>query len=95
MFEPLLVVEVLTFTLGWWLGLYLLSRNLNNPQLRFAGLGLVAYALGLAMNTLSQQTADSNISRSLAQWGLAAVFLARLLLVWKPYLHAADAFALA
>ncbi len=75
MFEPLLVVELIAFTLAWWLGLYLLSRNLNNAQLRFAGLGLVAYALGLAMNTLSGQTADSNISHSLAQWGWPLLFL--------------------
>ena len=50
----LFVVEFFTFCLAWWLGLYLLGRDLSNPQLRYAGLGLVSYALALAADMLSQ-----------------------------------------
>lgn len=71
----LLIAELLTFTFAWWLGLYLLSRNLKNPQLLFAGLGLAVYAAGLAMDTLSQATADLTISQSLARWGWPLLFL--------------------
>ena len=71
----LLAAELLTFALAWWLGLYLLSRNLNNPQLLFSGLGLVVYALALAMHLLSGQSPDLNTAQSLARWGWPLFFL--------------------
>jgi hypothetical protein len=48
----LLAFQVLTFGLTCWLGLYLISRDLASPRLRFAGLGLAAYALGWASEIL-------------------------------------------
>ena len=33
-------IVLIAFGLAWWLGLYLLGRDLRNPQLRFTGLGL-------------------------------------------------------
>jgi hypothetical protein len=75
MSTPLLIVELLTFVLAWWLGLYLLSRNMRNPQLSFTGLGLAVYALGLAMNTLSDATLDPTLTRLLARWGWPLLFL--------------------
>jgi hypothetical protein len=47
----LLGLPVFGFTL--WLGLYLLARDLRKAGLRFAGLGLVSYAVGLAYTALS------------------------------------------
>jgi hypothetical protein len=43
---------LLAFGLAWWLGLYLIARNPSRPLLRRAGLGLLAYALALALDVL-------------------------------------------
>jgi hypothetical protein len=53
MISGLFALEVLAFAFVWWLGLYMISRDLRNPQLRYAGLGLAAYALGLALDSVS------------------------------------------
>ena len=71
----LLIVELLTFFLAWWLGLYLLARNLNSRHLRFTGLGLAVYALALALDLLSRQTAEPTNSQTLARWGWPLLFL--------------------
>lgn len=44
----LLALEVLLFSYCLWLGCYLLARNSADWRLRYAGLGLVAYAAALA-----------------------------------------------
>lgn len=46
------VLEILVFSLALWFGLYLLARDFSRPGQRYAGLGLVAYALGLALDVL-------------------------------------------
>ncbi len=46
------ILEVITFSLALWLGLYLMSRDLTNPQLRYAGLGLLFYAFSVATGSL-------------------------------------------
>jgi hypothetical protein len=51
--SALLTIEILIYAFALWLGLYLLARDLAKPLLRYAGLGLVAYALGLAADLLS------------------------------------------
>jgi hypothetical protein len=48
-----LLLSVLAFGGVWWLGVYLISRDFNALLLRYAGLGLLAYALGLAAFTLN------------------------------------------
>jgi hypothetical protein len=74
----LLILELLAFALAWWLGLYLLSRDLANPLLRFAGLGLVAYALGLAADVLGQNAPDPEVALAFARWGWPLLFLPAL-----------------
>lgn len=49
---PLLAIYTVTFGLALWLGAFLLARNPTAPHLRYAGLGLIAYALALAGETL-------------------------------------------
>ncbi len=49
-----LVLQISTFALALWLGLYLISRNPANRQLLLAGLGLVSYAIGLALDLLAK-----------------------------------------
>jgi hypothetical protein len=44
----MLLLELLTFAFARWLGLYLLARDVTNPRLRYAGLGLALYALAVA-----------------------------------------------
>lgn len=73
--HPLLPLELVSFALAWWLGLYLLSRDVGNGQLRNTGLGLAFYALGLASSTLAQQTTDPQLENSLARWGWPLLFL--------------------
>ncbi len=60
--------ELFAFCLAWWLGLYLLGRDLKNPQLLFTGLGLATYALGLAAILLSQFTGERATDEELARW---------------------------
>lgn len=39
---------ITAFGFAWWLGLYLLARDVTKPALRRAGIGLLGYALALA-----------------------------------------------
>ncbi|MFE2751964.1 hypothetical protein ACFXGA_08155 [Actinosynnema sp. NPDC059335] len=45
----MIAVSVVTFGLAWWLGLYLLVRDHRKPLLRRAAVGLLAYALVIAL----------------------------------------------
>src|SRR5690349_20122413 len=49
---PLLNVFIFAFTI--WLGLYLIARDRTKPVLVYTGLGLVGYAIGLALYQLIQ-----------------------------------------
>jgi hypothetical protein len=46
------MVSVLVFGFALWLGLYLLARDAQKGVVRYTGLGLVVYALGLALDLL-------------------------------------------
>lgn len=48
----LLIFKTLIFGLTLWMGLYVLVRNGTKPAMRYAGMGLVSYAIGLALATL-------------------------------------------
>src|SRR3990172_7825772 len=45
-------IQLLTYAFAMWFGLYLLARNPDKAGLRFAGLGLLAYALGIGLDVL-------------------------------------------
>jgi hypothetical protein len=72
----LLIIYILTFGFALWFGLYLLARNPAKPLLRYAGLGLVAYALSLAADMLSVYATDIA--------SIAALVLAQQFLVLLP-----------
>lgn len=57
----MLLLNLFIFALTTWLGLYLLTRNPASPRLRFAGIGLLSYAPGLAIELLSRQGSDTTI----------------------------------
>ena len=51
-----LLLQVLVYSFTLWFGLDLLARDWHKPGLRFAGLGLVTYALGLAVTALAESS---------------------------------------
>lgn len=48
---PFAQTAVYSFT--FWFGLYLLARHPQKAGMRYAGLGLAAYAIGLELDTLA------------------------------------------
>jgi hypothetical protein len=46
------LLQIIIYSLTLWFGLYLIARDFNKPGLRYAGLGLVTYAIGLAIVVL-------------------------------------------
>lgn len=42
------MISIIAFGTAWWLGFYLLARDVTKPVLRRAGIGLLGYALALA-----------------------------------------------
>jgi hypothetical protein len=58
-----LPLYVLTFAFALWFGCYLLARDFSKPALRFAGLGLLTYALALGLDLLMGYT-----PADLARW---------------------------
>jgi hypothetical protein len=57
MMSALSILEITTYSLALWLGLYLIARNPADPRLWWAGLGSVAYALSLATDLLAVEAA--------------------------------------
>ncbi|MEQ8676475.1 MAG: hypothetical protein RLP44_22055 [Aggregatilineales bacterium] len=55
----LTIVQVFGFGFALWLGGYLIARDLSDWRLRFAGLGLITYALGLGMDALIPLSTDN------------------------------------
>src|SRR4051794_418139 len=49
---PLPLLNLLIFAFTAWLGLYLIARDRSKSVLVYTGMGLVAYALSLALNSL-------------------------------------------
>ncbi len=64
----LLALQITSFSLALWLGLYLLGRDITNPQLRFTGLGLVAYSLALAADLLLNFVVDPIQAETFIRW---------------------------
>lgn len=62
--------QTAVFALSWWLGLYLLARKaadsrLPDGRLRYAGLGLLAYAVSIALDLLAGAANSPDLWR---QW---------------------------
>jgi len=74
----LVAVDVVTFSLAWWLGLYLLARDPRKPLLSRAGIGLMLYALALGAATLSRAAAPPGLAGVLARIHWGAIFLPAL-----------------
>lgn len=61
MITALLVIQILVFGFATWFGFFLLARDFHKPGLRFAGLGLAAYALGLGLDVLTPYASQPEI----------------------------------
>ncbi|RME43013.1 MAG: hypothetical protein D6791_16460 [Chloroflexi bacterium] len=75
----MLIPEVVIYGFALWLGLYLIARDLASPRLRLAGLGLVAYALGLAGDILARHAPTPVLALRLTRLGWPLLFLPALL----------------
>lgn len=73
MLSSLFIVQTVVYSFALWFGLYLLARSGAKAGPRSAGLGLVAYALGLACASLSRYAGLS------ASWLTASYSLIALL----------------
>ena len=49
------LIQITTYSLTLWFGLYLIARDRTKPGLLYAGLGLVTYAIGLAVVVLFRE----------------------------------------
>lgn len=48
-------LQVAFFTITFWLGVYLIARDMTSARLRWAGLGLVSYAIAIGLDLLALQ----------------------------------------
>lgn len=53
------LLEIFTYILALWLGFYLINRNIRQPRLLLAGLGLVCYAVALVAYILIPIVSES------------------------------------
>src|SRR5690242_19335229 len=63
-----MVFTIFIFGIACWLGLYLINRDLHSPRLRYAGLGLVTYALAWGCTLLSAYVPSPALGLVLARW---------------------------
>lgn len=76
MVTALLLLQLFTFSVTLWFGLYLLLRDSQKLGLRFAGLGLVSYAVSLALSVVANAT--SATMPDVMQWRIAPILLPSL-----------------
>lgn len=74
----LITSQLFGFAFSLWLGSYLIARDPNNWRLRFAGLGLTTYALGLGMDALIALSTDSATTQTLIRLRWSSLFLPSL-----------------
>ncbi len=73
---PLLTLLIFAFTT--WLGLYLIARDRTKPVLVYTGLGLVAYALSPAFNSLLPLDTEHILTIALRPLGETLLFIPAL-----------------
>src|SRR5258705_7244662 len=75
---PLPLPTLLIFAFTGWLGLYLIARDPTKPVLVYTGLGLVGYALSLALNVMLPQDAERILIVVLQPIGRTLLFVPAL-----------------
>lgn len=71
-------IALIAYTLALWLGLYLLARDWRKPTLSLTGLGLLAYSLGLALDSLQNVAPDTATALELVRLRWLLLFLPSL-----------------
>ena len=74
----LLTLQVISYGFALWLGLYLLARDFQNVNLRFASFGLISYALVLAGDALRAHAPDDTTYDILTRLTLPAILFPAL-----------------
>ncbi len=59
------LLQIITYCLALWMGSYLIARHHQNRGMVYAGLGLLAYAVGLEIDTLWVGSPQAEITLSL------------------------------
>lgn len=75
------MLAVAAFSVAWWLGLYLAGRDPADPAMSRAGLGLVSYALALALSVFDGTVVDA---AGYVLAGLPALIWAGVLIALLP-----------
>lgn len=70
-----LIIELFIFGFALWLGAYLLARDSQKNTVRLTGLGLVAYAIALAVEILFEQIFPALVILPSLLWIGAALYL--------------------
>lgn len=70
-----LTLEIITYSLALWLGLYLIARDPANLRLRYAGLGVMAYAVSLGTGLLATHAPTAERAGLFARLHWPALFL--------------------
>lgn len=63
----MVLLHIFVFSLALWLGLYLINRDARSQRLRFAGFGLVSYALGWSASLLSDYALTPTLTQMIAR----------------------------
>jgi hypothetical protein len=70
-----LILEISIFGFTFWLGLFLVARDFSRALLRWAGLGLIIYALGVAGHVLQSHAPSPELAARLARYSQPLLFL--------------------
>ncbi len=86
----MVILSILIFGFALWLGLYLIARDPRRPLLLLTGMGLVSYAVAVALALMARGTGDEGLEWALrgavllpalcwvgALWGLRALWPTR------------------
>src|SRR5438067_137901 len=77
-----MVFTIPIFGVAFWLGLYLINRDLHSPRLRYGGLGLLAYALAWGCTILSSYAPTPAFGLVLTRWSWSFFALSMGLLLF-------------
>ncbi len=66
-----MILQVIFYAFAFWLGIYLIARDMSSDRLRWAGLGLISYALAIAMDLLASLASGGTAEQLLQlHWAL-------------------------
>ncbi|MBL8156920.1 MAG: hypothetical protein JNM70_22290, partial [Anaerolineae bacterium] len=76
--QTTILIQAVIFVFAMWLGAYLIGRDPRKPMLVYTGLGLLTYALGLALNALMTAAPSPAITLTLQRIRWPLLFIPAL-----------------